>query len=39
MLLRLETAPQPALNPHVDNRTAIASMRAAVLRAGYSLDL
>jgi Tol biopolymer transport system component len=28
-----------AMNPHVDNATAIESMRAAVQRAGYSFKL
>jgi hypothetical protein len=39
ILVRLQAAPPVALNPHVDNATAVESMRAAVLRAGYSLDL
>lgn len=39
VLARLQAAPSVPLNPHVDNPTAVESMRAAVRRAGYSLDL
>jgi hypothetical protein len=39
VLARLQAAPQVAMNPHVDNATAIESMRAAVQRAGYSFEL
>jgi hypothetical protein len=39
ILARLQAAPLVALNPHVDNGTAVESMRAAVRRAGYSFDL
>ena len=36
---RLQAAPPVPVNPHVNNATAIESMRAAVQRAGYSIDL
>jgi hypothetical protein len=36
---RLKNAPPVALNAHVDNATALESMRAAVRRAGYTLEL
>jgi hemerythrin superfamily protein len=39
LLTKLQTTPPVAMNPHVDNATAIESMQAAVQRAGYSLDL
>ena len=39
ILARLQAAPPVAMNPHVDNATAIESMRAAVQRAGYSFEL
>jgi len=39
ILARLQTAPPVPLNPHVDNAIAVESMRAAVRRAGYSLNL
>jgi hypothetical protein len=39
ILTRLQTAPPVAMNPHVDNVTAIESMRSAVQRAGYSFEL
>jgi len=39
ILTRLKAAPLVALNPHVDNATALESMHAAVRRAGYSLDI
>jgi hypothetical protein len=39
VLARLQAAPKVATNAHVDNGTAIESVRAAVQRAGYSLDL
>lgn|SRR5688572_1623510 len=39
ILAKLQTAPPVAMNPHVDNATAIESMRAAVQRAGYSFEL
>jgi hypothetical protein len=35
----LQAAPPVPMNPHVDNATAIESMRAAVQRAGYSFEL
>jgi hypothetical protein len=34
----LQAAPPVSMNPHVDNATAIESMRAAVQRAGYSFE-
>jgi hypothetical protein len=39
ILARLKATPPVALNPHVDNATAIESMQAAVQRAGYSFEL
>jgi hypothetical protein len=39
ILARLQAAPPVAMNPHVDNATAIESMRAALQRAGYSFEL
>jgi hypothetical protein len=39
ILAKLQAAPPVAMNPHVDNATAIESMRAAVQRAGYSFEL
>lgn len=39
ILARLRAAPPVAMNPHVDNVTAIESMRAAVQRAGHSFEL
>jgi hypothetical protein len=36
ILARLQASPPVPLNPHVDNATAIESMRAALGRAGYS---
>jgi hypothetical protein len=39
VLKKLQATRAVAMNPHVDNATAIESMRAAVQRAGYSLDL
>lgn len=39
ILAKLQAAPPVAMNPHVDNATAIDSMRAAVQRAGYSFEL
>jgi hypothetical protein len=36
ILAKLQAAPAVAMNPHVDNATAIGSMRAAVQRAGFS---
>lgn len=39
ILRRLQAATAVALNPHVDNATAVESMRAAVRRAGYSFHL
>lgn len=39
ILARFQAAPPVAMNPHVDNATAIESMRAAVQRAGYSFEL
>jgi hypothetical protein len=39
ILAKLQAAPTVAMNPHVDNATAIESMRAAVHRAGYSFEL
>ncbi len=39
VLARLQAAPSVALNPHVDNDTAVESMRAAIRRAGYSFDV
>lgn len=35
---KLQVAPPVAMNPHVDNATAIESMRAAVQRTGYSFE-
>jgi len=39
ILSRLRAVPPVAMNPHVDNVTAVESMRAAVQRAGYSFEL
>jgi hemerythrin HHE cation binding domain-containing protein len=39
ILARLQAAPPVPLNPHVDNAIALESMRAAVHRAGYPLNL
>ena len=39
ILATLQAAPAVVMNPHVDNATSIASMRAAVQRAGYAFDL
>jgi hypothetical protein len=38
ILARLQAATPVAMNPHMDNATAIESMRAAVQRAGYSFE-
>jgi hypothetical protein len=35
----LRAAPPVPMNPHVDNATAMESMKAAVQRAGYSFEL
>ena len=39
ILARLKAAPPVAMNPHVDNTTAMESLRAALRRAGYSFEL
>ena len=39
ILAKLQSAPPVAMNPHVDNATAMASMHAALARAGYSFNL
>jgi hypothetical protein len=39
ILGRLQTAPRVVVAPHVDNATAMESLRAALRRAGYSFGL
>ena len=39
VLVKLESAPPVAMNPHVDNAIAADSMHAALARAGYSFIL
>jgi hypothetical protein len=39
ILARLQATPPVAMAPHVDNTTAMESMRSALQRAGYSFEL
>jgi hypothetical protein len=39
ILTRLQATPLVAMAPHVDNETAMVSLRSALRRAGYSFEL